>query len=45
MSGFINIGTTKINSTSSNESTTFNEVIHNGHTAHTKSTGINGNQQ
>ncbi|MED3979621.1 spore germination protein [Priestia megaterium] len=45
MPGFINIGTTKINSTSSNGSTNFGEVIHNGHTAHTKSTGINGNQQ
>ncbi|MEH6842471.1 MULTISPECIES: spore germination protein [Priestia] len=41
MPGFINIGTTRINSTSSNGSTNFGEVIHNGHTAHTKSTGIN----
>ncbi|MED3932299.1 spore germination protein [Priestia megaterium] len=41
MPGFINIGTTRINSTSSNGSTNFGEVIHNGHTANTKSTGIN----
>jgi hypothetical protein len=41
MSGVINIGTTRINSTSSNGSMNFGEVIHNGHTAHIKSTGIN----
>jgi len=41
MSGVINIGNTRINSTSSNGSMNFGEVIHNGHTAHTKSTGIN----
>ncbi|WP_328174436.1 spore germination protein [Priestia aryabhattai] len=39
--GFINIGTTRINNTSSNSSTNFSKVIHNSHTAHTKSTGIN----